>query len=216
MSCSEGQDVLRGFLLSGLLRQKNPALIFIRTGVYTMVPSPRSSSLPRIMATASMMLAIAYILPFFTGNIPQIGSMLLPMHLPVLMCGFLCGAPWGGAVGLLAPLMRSFIVGTPVFFPSAAAMALELATYGLVSGFLYRRLPKNLVGIFISLLGAMVCGRVVWGIARAVMTLAGNSTFSVAAFVAGSVTTAIPGILLQLVAIPVLVLSLQKARLIPG
>lgn len=180
-----------------------------------MASTSRVSSLLRTMVTSSMMLALAYILPFFTGNIPKIGNMLLPMHLPVLLCGFLCGGGWGAAVGFIAPLMRSFIIGTPPPFPTAAAMALELAVYGLISGVLYRRLPKNIVGIYISLLSAMVCGRVVWGIARAAMTLAGNNTFSFSAFIAGAVTTALPGILLQLVAIPVLVLSLQRARLAP-
>ena len=49
--------------------------------------------------------------------------MLLPMHLPTLLCGFLCGGPWGAAVGFLAPLMRSAILGMPPPFPTAVAMA---------------------------------------------------------------------------------------------
>ena len=63
-----------------------------------------SSSRLRIkrLVLSALMLALAYVLPFFTGNIPQIGSMLLPMHLPVLLCGFLCGGPWGALVGLVA------------------------------------------------------------------------------------------------------------------
>lgn len=69
------------------------------------------------LVVAALMLALAYVLPFFTGNIPQIGSMLLPMHLPTLLCGFLCGGPWGAVVGFLAPLMRSAILGMPLPFP---------------------------------------------------------------------------------------------------
>ena len=167
------------------------------------------------MVLAALMLALAYILPNFTGNIPQIGSMLLPMHLPTILCGFLCGGPWGAAVGFIAPLMRSAILGMPPPFPTAVSMAFEMAAYGFVSGLLYRRLPKTLGGIYASLIGAMVCGRVVWGIVRALLTLAGNSTFSFALFVAGAFTSAIPGIILQLVAIPALILALQKAKLIP-
>ena len=87
--------------------------------------------------------------------------------------------------------------------------------YGLVAGALDRRLPKNLGGIYASLVGAMVAGRVVWGVVRALLTLTGNTQFSFAAFIAGAFTSAIPGILLQLVAIPVVVVALQKARLIP-
>lgn len=167
------------------------------------------------MVVAALMLALAYILPNFTGNIPQFGSMLLPMHLPVLLCGFLCGGSWGAVVGFIAPLMRSAILGMPPMFPTAISMAFELAAYGFVTGFLYRRLPKNPGGIYASLIGAMVCGRVVWGVVRALMTLAGNNTFSFAAFIAGAFTTAIPGIVLQLVVIPALILALQKAKLVP-
>ncbi len=167
------------------------------------------------MVVAALMLALAYILPNFTGNIPQFGSMLLPMHLPVLLCGFLCGGSWGAVVGFIAPLMRSAILGMPPMFPTAISMAFELAAYGFVTGFLYRRLPKNPGGIYASLIGAMVCGRVVWGVVRALMTLAENNTFSFAAFIAGAFTTAIPGIVLQLVVIPALILALQKANLVP-
>ncbi len=167
------------------------------------------------MVVAALMLALAYLLPNFTGNIPQIGSMLLPMHLPVLLCGFLCGGPWGAAVGFVAPLLRSALVGMPPMFPTAVSMAFELAAYGFVSGFLYRRLPKNLGGIYASLIGAMLCGRVVWGVVRALLTLAGNNSFTFSAFLAGAFTTAIPGIVLQLVAIPVVVVALQKAKLVP-
>lgn len=167
----------------------------------------------RNLVLAALMLALAYILPNFTGNIPQIGSMLLPMHLPTILCGFLCGGPWGAAVGFLAPLMRSLILTMPPMYPTAIAMAFEMAAYGLVSGLLYRRLPKTLAGIYASLIGAMVCGRVVWGIVTALLLLNGEG-FTLAAFIAGAFTNAIPGIILQLVAIPVVVLALQKAKLV--
>ena len=138
------------------------------------------------MVVAALMLALAYVLPNFTGNIPQIGSMLLPMHLPVLLCGFLCGGVWGAVVGFVAPLLRSVLVGMPPMFPTAISMAFEMAVYGLVSGALYRRLPKSLGGIYASLIGAMLAGRVVWGIVRALLTLTGNTQFSFAAFIAGA------------------------------
>ncbi len=167
----------------------------------------------RHLVTAALMLALAYILPNFTGNIPQIGAMLLPMHLPTILCGFLCGGPWGAAVGFVAPLMRSLILTKPLMYPTALAMAFEMAAYGFVSGFLYRRLPKNLVGIYTALIAAMLCGRAVWGIVTALLLLNGDG-FTFAAFVAGAFTNAIPGIILQLVAVPVVVLALQKARLV--
>lgn len=167
------------------------------------------------MVLAALLLAAAYILPNFTGNIPEIGSMLLPMHLPTILCGFLCGGPWGAAVGFVAPLFRSVMTGGfPPMFPTAVAMAFEMAAYGFVAGFLYRRLPKNPGGIYASLIGAMLSGRVVWGIVMSVLLMNGSG-FTMAAFVAGAFTNAIPGIILQLVAIPVIVLALQKSKFIP-
>ena len=164
------------------------------------------------LVVAALMLALAYVLPYFTGNIPQIGSMLLPMHLPTLLCGFLCGGPWGAVVGFLAPLMRSAILGMPPPFPTAAAMAVEMAVYGLVSGLLYYRLPKSLGGIYTALISAMVAGRLVWGATMFLLTMGSGSAFTLAAFWAGAVANAIPGIILQLVAVPALVMAVQHVR----
>ena len=97
----------------------------------------------RTIIMAAMFLAIAYVLPFFTGQIQQIGNMLCPMHIPVLLCGFICGGSYGMVVGIMAPLIRSMILGMPVLFPSAFCMAFELAVYGAVAGILYKVLPKK-------------------------------------------------------------------------
>ena len=157
------------------------------------------------LVVAALMLALAYVLPFFTGNIPQIGSMLLPMHLPTLLCGFLCGGPWGAAVGFLAPLMRSAILGMPPPFPTAVAMAVEMAVYGLVSGLLYARRPKNLGGIYTALISAR-------GAVMVILTRGSGNAFTLAAFWAGAVANAIPGIILQLAAVPALVMAVQHVR----
>ena len=168
------------------------------------------------LVLSALFLALAYVLPFLTGNIPQVGSMLLPMHIPVLLCGFLCGAPWGMAVGLIAPAMRSLLTsGFPPMFPTAVAMAFELAAYGFVSGFVYRRMPKKLFSAYTALLCAMVCGRVVWGLAMTLLLMNGDG-FTFAAFLAGAVTEAIPGIILQLVVIPPIVLAMRKLSFTPG
>ena len=170
----------------------------------------------RNMVVSALMLAIAYVLPNFTGNIPEIGSMLLPMHLPTILCGFLCGAPWGAAVGFIAPLMRSVLTGGfPPMFPTAVAMAFELAAYGFVSGFVYRRLPKKLTAAYIALISAMVIGRVVWGVVTALLLMNGDG-FTFAAFIAGAFTNAIPGIILQLLVIPPVVVALRKFSFLPG
>lgn len=163
---------------------------------------------------SALYLAIALVLPFLTGQIPQIGSMLCPMHIPALLCGFVCGWPWGLAVGFIAPLLRSALFGMPTMFPAAVAMAFELAAYGAVAGLLYRVLPKRTGCIYIALIAAMVAGRLVWGAARYLLAGLEHSAFIPALFLAGAVTTALPGILLHIVLIPVLVMAMQKARLI--
>ncbi len=94
----------------------------------------------KTMILAAMFLAIGIVLPFLTGQIPSVGSMLLPMHIPVLICGFVCGWQWGLIVGFVLPLMRSVLFGMPPMMPTATAMAFELAVYGGVTGVLYKRL----------------------------------------------------------------------------
>ena len=167
----------------------------------------------RKLTYAALFMALALVLPFLTGQIPQIGSALSPMHIPVLLCGFLVGWPWGLAVGFIAPLLRSVIFGMPVMVPGAVAMAFELAVYGLVSGILYRLLPKKKWNIYVTLVVAMLAGRAVWGIARLIIAgLSGNS-FTWALFLAGAFTNAIPGIILHIVLIPIIVMVLEHAGL---
>ena len=162
------------------------------------------------LVLAALFLALALVLPFLTGQIPEIGSMLCPMHIPALLCGFFCGWPWGLAVGLVAPVLRSLMFGMPPMFPTAVCMSFELATYGAVSGLLYSKLPNKKSSIYISLLAAMVAGRLVWGVARLLCAGLDVSAFGLSAFWAGAITTAIPGIIVQILLIPVLVMVLKK------
>lgn len=161
---------------------------------------------------SAMALALALVLPFLTGQIQEIGNMLCPMHLPVLLCGFLCGWPWGLAVGFLAPALRFLLFQMPPM-PLWIAMSFELAVYGALTGFLYRRLPKRIPYVYLTLIAAMLCGRLVWGAVRFLIAGFTQTAFTFSAFLAGAVTTAVPGILLQLALIPVLVLVLRRARL---
>ena len=162
------------------------------------------------LTLSAMFLALAYVMPFLTGQIPQIGSMLCPMHIPVLLCGFFCGGPWGLVVGFIAPLLRSFTLGMPPMFPTAFCMAFELATYGFVAGYLYNKLPKKKINILISLVVAMVLGRLVWGAVMFVVMGIKGSPFGFSAFLAGAVVNALPGIILQIILIPILVIVLGK------
>ena len=173
----------------------------------------RNSLRVRRLTYAALFLAIALVLPFITGQIPQIGAMLSPMHIPVLLCGFLCGWPWGLAVGLIAPPLRSLLFGMPAMIPGGVAMAFELAAYGAVAGWLYRRLPKKPGSVYIALIIAMIAGRLVWGAARVILAGMTGSSFTWALFLAGAVTNAVPGIILHIVLVPILVIAMNRAGL---
>ncbi len=166
------------------------------------------------LALAAMFLALAFVMPFLTGQIQQIGSMLCPMHIPVILCGFVCGGPWGLVVGFVAPLLRSLTLGMPPMYPIAFAMAFELAAYGFVSGILYRAFPKKNGYIYCSLIISMIVGRLVWGAVQFVCMGLDASRFGLSAFWAGAVANALPGIILQIVLIPVVVMLLKKTKII--
>ena len=159
---------------------------------------------------SGLFIALGMVLPFFTGQIPEIGSMLLPMHIPVLICGYVCGWQNGLLVGAILPLLRSIIFGMPPMFPKALAMAFELAVYGAMTGILYRKLPKNTLGIYISLLGSMLAGRMVWGMAAIPIYGLTGTELGIKIFLAGAFMEAIPGIVLQLILVPLVVMGLGK------
>lgn len=170
----------------------------------------------RKLTLSAMFLAIGMVLPFLTGQIPQIGNMLLPMHLPVFLCGLTCGWEYGLAVGFLLPLLRSVTFSMPVFYPTAIAMAFELATYGLVAGAIYGHSRwKCMRALYRSLLAAMLAGRIVWGIAQMLLLGIGADGFTWKMFLSGAVFNAVPGIALQLVLIPAIMLALNKTGLVP-
>ena len=163
------------------------------------------------LVLSALFLALCMVLPFLTGQIPDIGSMLLPMHIPVLLCGLLCGWRWGMVVGATAPVLRSLIFTMPPLYPVALAMAVEMAVYGAVIGLLFGRLPRRgLTSLYACLISAMLAGRLAWGGAQLLLLGLGGKSFTVAAFFAGAVTSALPGIVLQLVLIPALMLALEK------
>jgi uridine kinase/riboflavin transporter FmnP len=168
----------------------------------------------RLVLTA-MFMAMGIILPFFTGQIPQIGSMLLPMHIPVLFCGLICGWQYGAIIGFVLPILRFVLFGMPPIYPTGVAMAFELATYGLVIGLVYRHMPKNIKGQYISLAAAMILGRCVWGGVMAMLYGLGiggltGTIFTWQMFASGAVLNAIPGIILQLVLIPSVMTAFAK------
>lgn len=173
-------------------------------------------SIAKKLILPAMFLAIGLVLPFFTGQIPQIGQMLLPMHIPVLLCGFICGPMSGAVVGFVLPLLRSLMFGAPAFYPAGTAMAFELMTYGLVAGLLYSMSKwKCMLALYRSLVIAMLAGRAVWGLVQTVQLGVFGSGFSLQMFLAGAFINAIPGILAQLILIPAVMLALGRTGLVP-
>lgn len=168
----------------------------------------------RKIALSAMFLALSFVLPFFTGQIPEIGSMLCPMHIPVIICGYLCGAPWGLVIGFIAPLFRSLIMSMPPLFPTALSMAFELATYGFMSGFLFKKLPKTNLYIYIDLIISMVTGRIVWGVVTFILMGLDIEKFGFSVFFTSAILNAIPGIILQFVLIPVIIIIINKSQII--
>lgn len=166
------------------------------------------------LVLSGFFIALGLVLPFLTGQIPTIGSRLLPMHIPVLLCGFVCGGAPGMLVGFTLPIFRSLIFGMPPMFPTALAMAFELATYGLMAGTFYRLMPKKPVSIYVNLIVSMIVGRAVWGGVSWILYTLSGSVFTWKIFLAGAVINAVPGIIVQLIVIPPIVMALQRTRLI--
>lgn len=159
---------------------------------------------------AAVFLALGLVLPFFTGQIPEIGNKLLPMHIPILLCGFVCGWKYGLLVGFITPLFRMTLFGMPPLM-TAIGMAFELAAYGAVTGLLYNRLAKSKARIYVSLIAAMIVGRIIWGIASVILYGISGTAFTWQIFLAGSFFNAIPGIIVQLIAVPALILAFEKS-----
>lgn len=167
------------------------------------------------LVLSALFLALCLVLPILTGGIPAIGNMLLPMHIPVLLCGLICGWQYGLVVGFVAPLLRSVLFGMPPMYPVAIAMAFELAAYGLIIGLVYAAVHKRGVeALYISLLTAMVGGRLVWGLAEVVLLGMAGNAFTLQAFLSGALLSAVPGILLQLVLIPAVMVALDRTGVV--
>ena len=173
----------------------------------------RKETLFKITLSA-FFIAVAYVLPFLTGQIPQIGSMLCPMHIPVILCGFICGWKYGLVAGIIAPLLRSLTLSMPPIFPTATCMAFELAAYGALAGLLYNLLPKKKLYIYVSLLSAMIIGRIIWGLAMLICLNINGGTFTFTAFLSGAIINALPGIIIQIILIPILIMALENVKVL--
>lgn len=168
---------------------------------------------------SSIMIAMAMVLPFLTGQIPEIGAMLCPLHIPVIICGIICGCKYGAVCGFIIPILRSIIFGMPPMYPTAITMSFELLTYGFVCGILFNLFKKKnmklLLNVYLSLIIAMILGRLVWGIVRYIISIFdGSNVLTFKIFITSTIFASWPGIVLQLVLIPTLICVLYKAKLL--
>lgn len=165
------------------------------------------------MILAAVCVALCVVLPIAFHSIPNAGSVILPMHIPVLLCGMIASWPYGLICGLMGPLLSSVLTGMP---PAAIlpAMMVECAVYGAVSGIMLKcvHTGKTYPDLYIALVTAMLAGRVISGIAKALIFSPG---LAMSAWIASSFVTALPGIAIQLVLLPIVVSTLMKARMIP-
>ncbi len=167
------------------------------------------------MTLSAMFLAIGMVLPFLTGQIPQVGNMMLPMHIPVLLCGLICGWQYGAVLGFVLPLLRYLIFGMPVLFPTGTAMTFELMTYGLVIGLVYSLSRwKCIISLYRALIAAMIAGRIVWAAAQMILLGVSGGAFTMKIFLAGAFFNAVPGIIIQLILIPTVMIALGRTGLV--
>lgn len=162
------------------------------------------------MILSALFIALGLILPVVFHAFGA-GPVFLPMHIPVLLCGFVCGGGYGAFVGLVLPFLSSVTMGMPPIYPTAIAMAFELCTYGLVTGLLFRKLNWNL---YVSLVLGMLAGRAVSGVANAILLGVSGQAYGIQAFLTSAFVTGLPGMIIQLIFVPLIVMILLKTKLI--
>ena len=174
----------------------------------------KNKNLKKLIFSA-IFLALGFILPMFIGQIPTIGKMLLPMHIPVFLCAMICDYKYGAIIGFILPILRSLLFSVPVMYPTAIAVAFEMSVYGLITGLIFGLCKKKtLISIYSSMLPAMLFGRIVRCVAEIILLNLKGNHFVWKTFASATIISSIPGIILQLVLIPAVVLTLKKAKVI--
>lgn len=187
--------------------------MFVCNGKIRYLKMKKSLTLRKIVITA-VCIALCLVLPQALHAIPKAGIIFSPMHLPVLLCGLICGWQYGLLCGMTAPLLSSLITSMPIM-SNLPFMMVELAVYGFVTGLLikYLHTGRTIYNIYIALLAAMLSGRIIAGILMAIFYVGGSYSWS--AWVTGYFVSCLPGIVVQLILIPILYLTLKRAGLVP-
>jgi len=164
---------------------------------------------------SAVCMALAFVLPFVTGAIPEIGGMLCPMHIPAFLLGIIAGPYFGTVLAFLAPILRSLMLGSPTLFPRAFTMAFELMAYALVFAIFYKLLPKKTPYLYVSLIASMLVGRAVGGIVKLILFKSGvMGAYSFTLFISGYFTETVPGVIIQILTVPPIVIALKKAKIL--
>lgn len=163
------------------------------------------------MVKAGLFLALGIILPYAFHLTGLLGPVFLPMHIPVLLCGFILGESYGLIIGFITPLLNSVFTGMPVMYPIGIAMTFELAAYGFLAGYLYKRKGIN---IFISLIIAMFVGRFISGVMNFTLLTLGHNTFVLKGFLTASFVKGLWGIIIQILFIPAAVKALENTEML--
>ena len=157
------------------------------------------------LVQSALFVAIGILLPMVFHSIQGAGAIFLPMHIPVLICGLYCGYKYGALCGLITPLLSSLLTQMPPIYPTGVAMTLELMTYGTISGLLHKK-----YNVFLSLILSMLAGRAVSGIANTILFGLAGKPYGLETFLTASFVKALPGIVIQLIFIPIIVTLLEK------
>ncbi len=167
------------------------------------------------LTLTAMFLAMGFVLPFLTGQIPQIGRMLLPMHIPVFLCALICGWKYGAPMAFILPLLRSLLFARPIMFPDAIAIAFEMAVYAFVAGYLYGHSKWQCIrSLYRCLIISMVAGRAVRCVVQISLLGISGKPVALGAFFSGVLVAGIPGIVLQLFLIPAVMLMFHKTKMV--
>ena len=168
----------------------------------------------RRVCISAACIALAIVLPFLTGQIPEIGRALCPMHIPAFLSGALCGPVFGAFVGFLSPILRSLIFSAPMLYPTGVCMAVELMFYAVSFSLLLKLFSKKYVSVYFALVPSMVVGRIAGGFTQAILYSFGKiSEFGLNIFMTSYFIDTIPGTVLQLVLIPPVLYALKKAKI---
>lgn len=170
------------------------------------------------LTISAILLTIGLLLPLLTGQIPEIGNMLCPMHIPVFIAGLALGPIYGGIIGFILPLLRFILFGMPPIYPTGICMSIELLTYGICSGLLiklFKRIKiKLIISIYLALIISMLVGRIIWGFTMGAFSIFSNIEYSFIIFITSAFINAWPGIILHIILVPAIFFSIYRSHLL--